>query len=172
MDTKRPDTAPDWTIPAAYLPKDNTIQSRIFHDLILDICYQDSRYKKGDRVPSATALAAAYSCSKYTAQDVLSRLNDLGVIQGQQGLGTYVVFDMDDVIGHRGRLMAHLRHRIDKAHMALFDNIRRGETTATRHCAHNVLPLAVEDYCAVEEGNYFLVWWHRDFLDAERDAEN
>jgi len=46
--------------------------------------------KRGDRLPSIKQLAAQYECSEAVVKTALAVLRATGVVEGRQGIGTFI----------------------------------------------------------------------------------
>ncbi|MGW0523059.1 GntR family transcriptional regulator [Crossiella sp. NPDC003009] len=152
----------------ATLARDGDKLSNICLYLLGEITQDAAGYRVGDRLPSAAELCEMWDCSKGTAQKALARLQDAGVIEGQQGRGNYVTFDVGAVAHHRERLVGLLREAIQAESARLLDALDRNDLSATMDIASGSLPALVEDYAAATvNGDLSLAWQHREAFDRE-----
>lgn len=70
------------------MPPRTSFRQRIIDDIRADIA--SGKLKPGDKLPTYEEFAATYRCSVTPVKEALRILEALGLVEGQQGKGTYV----------------------------------------------------------------------------------
>jgi GntR family phosphonate transport system transcriptional regulator len=130
--------------------------------------------KPGERLPTETALAARFGVNRHTVRQALGHLQDRGVIQVEQGRGTFVARDpLVYPVGRRTRFteIVRLQHRLPGGRLLRVRQVPAGPGAARDLEVAEGTPLQVLDVLHLADGQPLCVAAHHFVLERVGDLE-